>query len=124
MRSIRTIQMGVLLIAVVAVAGVSAALAAKDNANDIYPEVFSVCDLPVWRLDGDRPVFDASVVVALIESSVAPKSWDGNGGDASIAECADKLSLVVCQTQENQGLIMDLLKQLRASRQPIKSPSP
>jgi general secretion pathway protein D len=60
---------------------------------------------------GNQADFDS--LIELITSTVAPQSWDSNGGAGSIAPFATNLTLVVSQTQEIHEQIADLLNQLR-----------
>ena len=60
---------------------------------------------------GNQADFDS--LIELITSTVAPSSWDSNGGAGSIAPFATNLTLVVSQTQEIHEQIADLLQQLR-----------
>ncbi|MGA2068155.1 MAG: hypothetical protein ABSG86_24500 [Thermoguttaceae bacterium] len=56
---------------------------------------------------------DFDDLIDLITQTVAPKSWDQNGGQGTIAPFQTNLSLVVSQTQEVHEQIVDLLEQLR-----------
>ena len=113
MRAIRPIQLAAILIAAAVVTDVSISKSApNDKSDDIYPVIYSVADLPVYRLVDDRPAFDPSALIALIERSVVPDSWD----EASISELKDhpiKRSLVICQTHENHEQLAELLASLR-----------
>jgi general secretion pathway protein D len=60
---------------------------------------------------GNQADFDS--LIELITSTVAPSSWDSNGGAGSIAPFNTNLTLVVSQTQEIHEQIADLLQQLR-----------
>ena len=60
---------------------------------------------------GNQADFDS--LIELITSTVAPASWDSNGGAGSIAPFDTNLTLVVSQTQEIHEQIADLLQQLR-----------
>ena len=56
---------------------------------------------------------DFDSLIELITSTIAPPSWDSNGGAGSIAPFDTNLTLVVSQTQEIHEQIADLLQQLR-----------
>ena len=56
---------------------------------------------------------DFESLIDLITQTVAPKSWEQNGGQGNIAPFETNLSLVVSQTQEVHEQIADLLEQLR-----------
>jgi general secretion pathway protein D len=60
---------------------------------------------------GNQPDFDD--LIELITTTVAPKTWDTNGGAGTIDKFPTNLSLVVTQTQEVHEQIVDLLDQLR-----------
>jgi hypothetical protein len=75
MKSLRNFGLAAVLIAGAIVASVYAADAApKGPPDNIYTEVFNVADLPVYRLEAGRSTFDASLIVALIEQTIAPES--------------------------------------------------
>jgi general secretion pathway protein D len=56
---------------------------------------------------------DFDTLIDLITQTVAPATWDHNGGKGNIAASPTNLSLVVSQTQEVHEQIVDLLEQLR-----------
>ena len=56
---------------------------------------------------------DFDCLIDLITQTVAPTTWDHNGGKGNIAASPTNLSLVVSQTQEVHEQIVDLLEQLR-----------
>ena len=56
---------------------------------------------------------DFDSLIDLVTQTVAPKSWEQNGGQGNIASFPTNLSLVVSQTQEVHEEIVDLLEQLR-----------
>ena len=60
---------------------------------------------------GAQADFDS--LINLILDTVAPESWLENGGEGSISEFENNLSLVVRQTEEVHEEIADLLDQLR-----------
>jgi hypothetical protein len=104
-----------LLIAVVAAAGIAAKPLDDDPAN-VYTVIYSTEGLPVYRLVDGAPVFDPSAVIALIEARVKPASWDP--GPASLAEFAEKKSLVISQTQAAHEQIVELWRSLRTPANP------
>jgi hypothetical protein len=122
MRSKRPIQLAALLIAA-AVTSVSVSRSAPTGKSDaVYPVVYSIADLPVYRLGPDAPAFDPSVIIALIKESVAPASW--THGNASIGQFVGNASLVIWQTQENHERTADLLDSLRKEPRSPDSQSP
>ena len=56
---------------------------------------------------------DFESLIELITTTIAPQSWDDNGGPGSIKEFETNLSLVIRQTQDIHEEIVDLLEQLR-----------
>jgi general secretion pathway protein D len=60
---------------------------------------------------GTNPDFDS--LIDLITQTIAPPTWDHNGGKGSVAPAPANLSLVISQTQEVHEEIVDLLEQLR-----------
>jgi general secretion pathway protein D len=62
---------------------------------------------------GGAAAADFDDLIDLITQTVAPKSWEQNGGQGTIASFPTNLSLVVSQTQEVHEQITDLLEQLR-----------
>jgi general secretion pathway protein D len=56
---------------------------------------------------------DFDSLIDLITQTVAPPTWDHNGGKGSVAPSPTNLSLVISQTQEVHEEIVDLLEQLR-----------
>ena len=62
---------------------------------------------------GGAAAADFDDLIDLITQTVAPKTWEQNGGQGTIAPFPTNLSLVVSQTQEVHEQIVDLLEQLR-----------
>lgn len=62
---------------------------------------------------GGAALADFDSLMELIETTVAPDSWDTVGGPGSMSPFPTNLSLVVSQTQEVHDQIADLLEQLR-----------
>lgn len=60
---------------------------------------------------GSQADFDS--LIDLITQTIAPTTWDQNGGPGSVAPFETNLTLVVSQTQEIHEQIADLLQQLR-----------
>ena len=78
------------------------------------PVVYPVADLVEKYRDRNgniTPDFDS--LIEMIQSTVAPSSWDEVGGPGSIAKFDTNLSLVLDQTQEVHEEVVDLLEQLR-----------
>ncbi len=62
---------------------------------------------------GGAAMADFDTLITLIETTIAPESWEQVGGPGSIEGFPTNLSLVVSQTQEVHEDIADLLDQLR-----------
>ncbi|MGB9688696.1 hypothetical protein, partial [Thermogutta sp.] len=62
---------------------------------------------------GGAALADFESLIDLIETTVAPDTWDTVGGPGSISPFPTNLSLVISQTQEVHEQISDLLEQLR-----------
>jgi general secretion pathway protein D len=62
---------------------------------------------------GGGAAADFDTLIDLITQTVAPPTWDHNGGKGSVAPSPANLSLVISQTQEVHEEIVDLLEQLR-----------
>ncbi|MBN2294870.1 MAG: general secretion pathway protein GspD [Pirellulales bacterium] len=56
---------------------------------------------------------DFASLIDLITTTIAPESWTDVGGEGSISQYENNLTLVVSQTQEVHEDIVDLLEQLR-----------
>jgi general secretion pathway protein D len=63
---------------------------------------------------GAQADFDS--LIDLIQTTVAPTTWDEVGGPGSISEFRNNLSLVISQTQDVHEQIVDLLEQLRRNQ--------
>lgn len=63
---------------------------------------------------GTQADFDS--LIDLIQTTVAPTTWDEVGGPGSISEFRNNLSLVISQTQDVHEQIVDLLEQLRRNQ--------
>ena len=92
--------------------------------RDLYSKVYYVGDLVIpirnprftktgeqERVTSAKPDFET--LTNLIDSTVAPDSWDDVGGHGAIQSFAGNFSLVVSQTQDVHEEIGDLLAQLR-----------
>ncbi|RMF91557.1 MAG: hypothetical protein D6741_15980, partial [Planctomycetota bacterium] len=62
---------------------------------------------------GGAALADFDSLINLIQSTIAPTTWDALGGQGSIQPFPTNLSLVVSNTQEVHEEIADLLEQLR-----------
>ena len=60
---------------------------------------------------GSQADFDS--LIELITTTIAPESWSEVGGEGSISQYENNLTLVISQTQEVHEDIVDLLEQLR-----------
>jgi beta-lactamase regulating signal transducer with metallopeptidase domain len=99
----------------------------ESESRKTYTKVYHVADLIVAVPtivaigEGKRfappPVKDAKAdfepLIELIQTTIAPHSWDETGGPGSISAFDTNLSLVVSQTQDVHEQIADLLTQLR-----------
>lgn len=73
-------------------------------------KTYALADLPVWKKDG---TYDPNVLMALIELSIEPKSWEALGGPSKMVPYSQNASLVVKTTTANHDAIVDVLEQLR-----------
>ena len=83
--------------------------AVSDDAK-INVRNYPLGDLPVWKTDG---TYDPNILIALIELSIEPKSWEARGGLSSMAPYSQNASLVVSTTDANHDAIVTVLEQLR-----------
>jgi hypothetical protein len=115
MKSIQWVKFGAVLLAFLGVtlaANLPAAEPApEDSAAKVYSVVYRLTDLPVFRLHAGSSEFDPSLLISLIEKSVAPESWNAAGG--SVAAYPKNMSIVVAQTQANHDRVASLLNSLR-----------
>ncbi len=61
-----------------------------------------------------------SSLTKLITETVAPKTWDGDGGEGTIVPFGNNLSLEISQTQSVHDEIVDLLEQIRRQQQKVQ----
>ena len=80
--------------------------------SKIYAMTYRLKELPVWSSDGE---FDPTVLISLIQSSVAPTSWEASGGASTMAPYTQNASLVVATTSANHDELQILLERLRKS---------
>jgi len=97
----------------------------KSRGDAIITMTYSVADLiipfpnpvTITAEKGAKPapqaVADFQPLLDLIRSTVAPESWQENGGECSVTPFPNNLSLVVSQTEKRHAEIAALLKQLR-----------
>ncbi|TWT32285.1 hypothetical protein KOR34_40470 [Posidoniimonas corsicana] len=79
--------------------------------QEITTRLYEASDLPVWRQTGNgEVVFDASLLVAHIQSTVSPKTWSE---ECIIREYEKNASLIVSQTRDNHNRVAKLLDSLR-----------
>jgi hypothetical protein len=89
-----------------------------------FPKVYNVGDLviplapPVFSVTGEpipaaKAEPDLGTLEELIQSTIAPHSWDRVGGPGALERFETNLSLVVSHTQAIHDEIADLLAQLR-----------
>jgi hypothetical protein len=101
-----------LLALMIAVAGISNA--ADEKKDVLIRRVYAVADLPVFKDSNDGPEFDATILLAHIQSTVEPESWMSSGkGEAEMQPFPKNHSIVVSQTQANHEKLVDLLESLR-----------
>jgi type II secretory pathway component GspD/PulD (secretin) len=99
--------------------------AVKSRDQHVYAVTYAVADLVVpvprsviiggTRRPAEPPIAkaDFETLIRLIETTVAPDTWDAAGGPGSMAPFENNLSLVVRQTAEVHEQLADLLEQLR-----------
>jgi hypothetical protein len=89
------------------------------NRPAVLAQQRGIANAPVGRFAGQNPLPAAPPVdygqdlVELIEATIAPSSWDTNGGAGTIRYFGPLRVLVVRQTSEVHGQLGDLLPQLR-----------
>jgi hypothetical protein len=97
----------------------------SDRKDQLLAVVYPVADLPVWRYESAKPVpglvktpgrpdgqtvFDPSLLIAQIKTTVDPNSWGDRG---TVSRHESTASLVVRQTLANHEKIATLLTSLR-----------
>lgn len=93
----------------------------EEADNGLETKVYPVGDLvlPPNSTAETSPEFEP--LVKLIKSTVKPTAWEESGGVGSIIPFENSLSLTICQTQDVQEEVQQLLEQLRAAgREQIK----
>jgi hypothetical protein len=101
-----------LITLIVAVAAVSKA--AEDKKDVLYRVVYVVNDLPVFKDSKNGKEFDATLLMAHIQSTVEPDSWMSSGkGKAEMGPFPKNSSIVESQTRANHEKLVDLLESLR-----------
>lgn len=95
-------------------AGVTAGIEQRYRVGWVYAKLYQVSDL-LNRSKGDSDE-KADLLVKSITGEVLPKTWQQNGGGASIAYYAEKKSVVISHDQDGHERIADHLEQLRSSR--------
>jgi hypothetical protein len=76
---------------------------------------YPIGDLPLYRRDeAGRPVFDASLLTALVEAAAGPEEWHR---DTMTIIMPDRATLVVRQSPKNQARITAALSLLRGKHQ-------
>jgi hypothetical protein len=75
--------------------------------------VYPVADLVLSPWQSDPKQADFESLVDLINSTIAPPSWDHVGGPGSIAPLEEALVLVISQTDQRHHEIVQLLTDLR-----------
>lgn len=114
MKAIRSIQLAVVLVAVIGVVSAIAygrEPAANEQSDVTITIIYALYDLPVYRLGPGSSGFDPSVLFALIKKSVDPESWDKT--DATIVAYPQNLSCAISQTEANHARLADLFSSLR-----------
>jgi type II secretory pathway component GspD/PulD (secretin) len=124
----RTMRMAVLALVCVLAGRLAVAEAQPGKkccaATDLRCVTYPVADLIIPIPNGDLPIPGCQIpgmtaltledrLMDLIRSTVAPRSWRDNGGPATIQYYPMKMALVIQQTPEAHGDIVDLLKALR-----------
>ncbi|MCC7336883.1 MAG: hypothetical protein IT422_17470 [Pirellulaceae bacterium] len=71
---------------------------------------YNVKDFPVWSKNGEK--FDASILIALLQSRVIPGQWNDEN---KIVPFANERSLVIVTTQDAHKAIENVLEELRGN---------
>ena len=80
-----------------------------DNEEKRVAVVYSIPDLPVWRVDdAGQPHFDASILISHLKSAVAPEKW--TSGEAEVAADQKNRGLVVSATDDVHQKVRQFLK--------------
>lgn len=80
----------------------------RAQADNVFPEIYNVSDLPVWTERGEK--FDPSLLVFYVRLTVAPDAWEQS---STIQVYAGNASLVISTTKQNHAAIADVLRKLR-----------
>lgn len=107
------VKLVVLSTVMIAIAGISTA--AVDESEVLIRRVYTVADLPVFKDSKAGTEYDASILIAHLQATVAPESWMSAGtGEGEIQPFDKNASLVVSQTDRNHEKIVAVLESLRA----------
>ncbi|MCH8922101.1 MAG: hypothetical protein IIA67_02995, partial [Planctomycetes bacterium] len=100
----------------------------EEAETQLTTEFYPVADLvsidPKTPYSPDHADFDP--LIMLIESTIAPDTWDANGGLGAVADFAKVGALVVSQTHdvhEQIGPLLDVLRRLRGTTPGLKAPA-
>lgn len=84
--------------------------ATTNEAAVITTRVYKLADLPVWTKEKN---FAPSVLMHLLQTSVCPEQWEGEGGRATMAPYPQNYSVVISASAELHDKIADTLTLLR-----------
>jgi hypothetical protein len=97
-----------------ATAGAAAGRAAQSQNNSAAGATISPASAMAGLGCMSSPSSQFDSLIELITSTIAPSSWDANGGNGSIAPYGDRL--VVAQTEDVHRQLAQLLSELEAAR--------
>jgi hypothetical protein len=125
MDRVRTLSVGFILVAILTVACFAGAptqppqptgkrVSDRLDPGEVYVVVYSVRDLPVWSRFPKyaHEQFDPSLLIAHIQTVVAPDSW--HNPSVQIQPFIREAALIVTQNRKNHRLISELLAKLHA----------
>ncbi len=75
--------------------------------------IYPVADLVIRNAAVRRAIQGGESLLEHLRKTAAPKSWEEDGGAASIVPHPQSLALVVVNTSDAHGEIADVLAQLR-----------
>jgi hypothetical protein len=123
MDRVRILSVGFILVAILTVACFAGAPAQPPQSTGkrvsdrldpgpVHTVVYSVGDLPVWSNfpKAQHEQFDPSLLIAHIQTVVAPESW--NSFSVQIRPYPKDAALVITQSRENHHQISSLLEKL------------
>ena len=85
----------------------------EEAENQLETKVYPVADLVLPAGASDETEADFDSLIDLMTSTIKPTTWDAVGGPGSIVPFANRMSIVLSQTQDVHEEIENLLAQLR-----------